>query len=90
MAAVRIALSAFKKHPMRQRKAKRIFALDAFALRIPMRKSVKRTIALKRGGTQKMFMSVSLKLQQVNVSRKKILLLSIDYFREYAINLIVT
>ena len=33
-------------------KAKSKFALDTFVLRIPMRKSVKRTIALKRGGTQ--------------------------------------
>jgi hypothetical protein len=55
-----------------------------------MRKSVKRTIALKRGGTQNMFMSVSLKLQQVIVSRKEILLLAIDYFQEYAINLVIT
>jgi hypothetical protein len=51
-AAVRIALSVFKKKPIRHMKAKSKFALDAFALRIPMRKSVKRTIALKRGGTQ--------------------------------------
>jgi hypothetical protein len=33
-------------------KAKSKFAREAFALRIPMRKSVKRTIALRSGGTQ--------------------------------------
>jgi hypothetical protein len=52
---VRMALSVFRKHPIRHRKAKSILALDAFALIIPMRKSVKRIRALRRGGTAKIF-----------------------------------
>ncbi len=36
-------------------KANRMFALDALAFMIPMRKSVKRAIALRSGGTPKIF-----------------------------------
>jgi hypothetical protein len=77
MAVVRMALSAFKKHPTRQSKAKSTFALDAFALRRPIRQSVKSTSALKRGGTAKIFIRVILKLQQLVVSRKKIVTLTV-------------
>jgi hypothetical protein len=55
MVVVRMALSALRKQPIRQRHANSIFARDAFALTIPIRKSVKRARALKRGGTAKIF-----------------------------------
>jgi hypothetical protein len=55
MVVVRMALSALRKQPIRQRQANNIFARDTFALTMPMRKSVKRARALKRGGTAKIF-----------------------------------
>lgn len=69
---MRIALSVFKKHPMRHMNANRILAFDAFAFIMPIRKSVKRTRALRSGGTQKIFIRVDLKLPQVTSQRKKI------------------
>jgi hypothetical protein len=71
IAVVRIVLSTFRKHPIRHKHAKSTFPLDAFALSIPIRKSVKRTSELRRGGTAKIFMIILLKLQQLFAPCKK-------------------
>jgi hypothetical protein len=47
---VRIVLSILSKQPVKHIKEKRRLILDFFALNIPIRKRIKRIMALKSGG----------------------------------------